>query len=70
MKKFYQLSHIEFDFDGEDLSEEVKDCITYEAKETLWDSPTEEQLVDMITDNVGYCVKSLSYDSVINSKPQ
>jgi len=64
MKKFYQLSHIEFDFDGEDLSEEVKDCITYEAKETLWDSPTEEQLVDMIADNVGYCVKSLSYDLV------
>ena len=32
MKHFYQVTHIEFDFDGEDLSEEVKDCITYEAK--------------------------------------
>ena len=32
MKHFYQVTHIEFDFDGEDLSKEVKDCITYEAK--------------------------------------
>ena len=32
---FYQVTHIEFDFDEVDLSEEVMDCITYEAKETL-----------------------------------
>lgn len=64
MKKFYQVTSIEFDFDGEDLSDEVKDCITYEAKECLWDSPTEEQLVDIISDNVGYCIKSIDYDLV------
>ena len=45
----------------EDLSEEVKDCITYEAKECLWDSPTEDDLVDTISDVVGYCIKSIDY---------
>ena len=64
MKHFYQVTHIEFDFDGEDLSEEVKDCITYEAKECLWDSPTEDDLVDTISDVVGYCIKSIDYDIV------
>ena len=63
-KHFYQLTHIEFDFDGEDLSKEVKDCITYEAKECLWDSPTEDDLVDTISDVVGYCIKSIDYDIV------
>ena len=64
MKKFYQVTEIEFDFDGEDLSDQVKDCITYEAKDCLWDSSTEEQLVDIITDNVGYCIKSIEYELV------
>lgn len=64
MKKFYQVTEIEFDFDGEDLSDQVKDCITYEAKQCVWDSPTEEQLVDIISDNVGYCVKSIEYELV------
>ena len=52
MKHLYQVTYIEFDFDGADLSEEVKDCITYEAKECLWDSPTEDDLVDTISDIV------------------
>ena len=64
MKRFYQVTHIEFDFDGEDLSQQVKDCITYEAKQDLWDSPSEEQLVDIISDNVGYCIQSITYDIV------
>ena len=60
----FSLIRIEFDFDGEDLSQEVRDCITYEAKETLWESPTEDDLVDTISDIVGYCIKSIDYDIV------
>ena len=60
----FSLIRIEFDFDGEDLSQEVKDCITYEAKETVWESPTEDDLVDTISDIVGYCIKSIDYDIV------
>ena len=60
----FSLIRIEFDFDGEDLSQEVRDCITYEAKETLWESPTEDDLVDTISDVVGYCIKSIDYDIV------
>ena len=64
MKVFYQVKQIEFDFDYEDITESDKDSIIEDVKECLWDSPTEEQLVDIISDNVGYCVKSLSYDLV------
>jgi len=60
----FSLIRIEFDFDGEDLSQEVRDCITYEAKETVWESPTEDDLVDTISDIVGYCIKSIDYDIV------
>ena len=60
----FSLTRIEFDFDGEDLSQEVRDCITYEAKETVWESPTEDDLVDTISDVVGYCIKSIDYDIV------
>ena len=60
----FSLIRIEFDFDGEDLSQEVRDCITYEAKETVWESPTEDDLVDTISDVVGYCIKSIDYDIV------
>ena len=60
----FSLTRIEFDFDGEDLSQEVRDCITYEAKETVWESPTEDDLVDTISDIVGYCIKSIDYDIV------
>ena len=60
----FSLIRIEFDFDGEDLSQEIRDCITYEAKETVWESPTEDDLVDTISDIVGYCIKSIDYDIV------
>ena len=60
----FSLTRIEFDFDGEDLSEAVKDCITYEAKQGVWESPTEDALVDTISDVVGYCIKSIDYDIV------
>ena len=62
--KFYKVTEVEFDFDYEDLTEDDKQSIVNDTKECLWDSPTEDQLVDIISDNTGWVVTSLSYDIV------
>lgn len=58
---FYKVTEIEFDFDGEDLTQEEMDEIINDTKSCLWDSPTEEELADTITNNTGWCIKSLQY---------
>jgi len=60
--KYYQITNIEFDFDDEDLTDEEKDEIVSESKKCLWDSPDgEDSLADVITNNTGWCIKSLEY---------
>ena len=61
----FQVPEIEFDFDYEDLTQEEKDEIIQETKSCLWDSPDgEECLADVITNNTGWCIKSLSYNTI------
>jgi uncharacterized lipoprotein YmbA len=62
---YYKITNIEFDFDGEDLTQEEQDEIIQEATNCLWTSPTEEDLVDTISDNTGWCINSLSYDVIV-----
>ena len=62
---YYKITEIEFDFDYEDLTDYEKKEIVDDAKNCLWDSPNEEDLANVISDNTGWCVKSLKYD-VIN----
>lgn len=61
---YYKVTEIEFDFDYEDLTQEEKDEIIQETKSCLWDSPNEEDLADVITNNTGWCIKSLSYNII------
>jgi hypothetical protein len=62
---YYKVTNIEFDFDDEDLTQEEQDEIIQETKSCLWDSPNgEESLADVITNNTGWCIKSLSYDTI------
>ena len=62
---YYKVTEIEFDFDYEDLTQEEKDEIVSETKSCLWDSPNGgESLADVITNNIGFCVKSLSYNII------
>jgi hypothetical protein len=61
---YYKVTEIEFDFDGEDLTQEEQDEIINESKSCLWDSPNEKDLADVITNNLGWSVKSLKYDIV------
>ena len=62
---YYKITKIEFDFDGEDLTQEEKDEIIQEATNCLWTSPTEEELTDTITNNTGWCINSLAYDVIV-----
>jgi len=58
---YYKITKIIFDFDDEDLTEDEMNEIVEEATSCLWTSPTEEQLTDTITNNTGWCIKSLQY---------
>ena len=61
---YYKVTEIEFDFDDEDLTEEEKNEIINGTKLCLWNPPTEEDLADVITNNTGWCIKSLSYNVI------
>jgi len=62
---YYKITEIEFDFDGEDLTEDEQNEIVSETKSCLWDSPNgEESLADVITNNTGWCIKSLAYNVI------
>lgn len=61
---YYKVTNIEFDFDGEDLTSDEQNEIIEEAKSCLWTSPTENDLVDTITNNMGWCIKSLQYEVI------
>ena len=61
---YYKVTTIDFDFDGEDLTQDEQNDIIQEATNCLWTSPTEEDLVNTITDNMGYGINSFSYDVI------
>jgi hypothetical protein len=61
---YYKITDIEFDFDDEDLTVDEQNEIIQEATNCLWTSPTENDLVDTITNNMGWCIKSLAYKIV------
>ena len=62
------VEKIEFDFDDatdEQISQEEKDFITNNAL-GVWSVDEEDELVDKITDKVGWCIKSIDYT---NNRP-
>ena len=61
---YYKVTNIEFDFDGEDLTQDEQNEIIEEATNCLWTSPTEEDLNQTIANNIGYGINSFSYDVV------
>jgi hypothetical protein len=65
----FQVTTIEFDF-TDDLYEEALDVesqdeIYNEVLGQIWDVEDEEDLVDEITANYGWCVKSIDYRHVL-----
>jgi predicted hydrolase (HD superfamily) len=60
----FKITQIDFDFDYEDVTEEEQNEIMTDTMSYLWDSPTEEELVDVITNNTGWTIKTLQYEKV------
>ena len=59
------VTNIEFDFDDESfgydpLTKEEENSII-EQTLGLWDVDSEDELVDKITDTIGWCIKSIDY---------
>jgi predicted hydrolase (HD superfamily) len=60
----YKITSIEFDFDYEDVTEEEQNEIMTDTMSYLWDSPSEEELSNVITNNTGWTVTNLQYEKV------
>tara|TARA_Y100001937_G_scaffold4185_1_gene5459 strand:+ start:1001 stop:1195 length:195 start_codon:yes stop_codon:yes gene_type:complete len=62
----FNVSNIEFDFSDatdEQISQEEKDYINKKALRT-WDVDSEDELVDHITDQTGWCISSIDYNLI------
>jgi hypothetical protein len=62
----FQVTQIEFDFtddSGENLELSVQEEleITDETISQIWDADDAEHLVDKISDETGWCIKSIDY---------
>jgi len=60
----FKITQIDFDFDYEDVTQEEQNEIMTDTMSYLWDSPTEEELVNVITNNTGWTVTNLQYEKV------
>ena len=54
------VEEIEFDFDSEFISKDERIQLTQDTL-GVWHVTEEDQLIDFITDSVGWCVKSIKY---------
>ena len=54
------VENIEFDFDEEFISKEERIGITQDTI-GVWHVEDESELVDKITDTMGWCIKSIDY---------
>jgi len=65
----YEIKNIEFDFEdsyGQLPYDEQMEVYKY-VFETMWDVDNEDELADLITDQTGWCVKTLEYTVVSES---
>lgn len=64
----FQVTEIEFDFtddlDEEALDQESQDEIYDEVLNSLYEADDEDDLVDLITDSYGWCIKFIDYKPV------
>ena len=54
------VEEIEFDFDEEFISKDERIQLTQDTL-GVWHVTEEDQLIDFITDSIGWCVKSIKY---------
>lgn len=66
----FQVTAVEFDFDDDEIEEQSKDEVNYKQEAIdsvlgeIFEVEHEEQLCDVISDQVGWCIKNLIYRRV------
>ena len=60
----FQVNHIQFDFDGEDLTNDEKIDIL-DDNIGMWEADDEDDLIDEISTASGGCIKSIDYRTIL-----
>ena len=62
----FQVTKIEFDFAGDNLfTENERLDLIEETIGSIWDVDDEDDLIDEITNDAEYCIKSIDYRHVL-----
>ena len=70
----FQVTQIEFDFTddigdgdtmGDFLTDQYKQSLVDETIEGIWEADDEDDLIDEITNDAEYCIKSIDYRHVL-----
>ena len=61
----FQVNHIQFDFDDEDLTNDEKIDIL-DDNIGMWEADDEDDLIDEISTASGWCIKSIDYRHVLS----
>lgn len=65
----FLVTEIEFDFDGEDFipapSKTFKEELISYVRTAIWHVEEEDELVDFISDETGFCIKSINYRKLV-----
>jgi hypothetical protein len=67
----FQVTQIEFDFSSDDptwgdVDPDYQKEITEETISQIWEADDAEHLVDKISDETGWCIKSIDYSDTLN----
>lgn len=60
----FLITHVDFDVDNDDLTSEEL-ALDYVGE--IWEADDEDDLIDEITNDAEYCIKSIDYRHVLNS---
>jgi hypothetical protein len=59
----FLITHVDFDVDNDDLTSEEL-ALDYVGE--IWEADDEDDLIDEITNDAEYCIKSIDYRHVLN----
>ena len=65
----FQVTQIEFDFDDleeSQIADEYKQELTDEMIGSFWEACDEDDLIEEITNETGWCINSIDYRHILN----
>jgi hypothetical protein len=65
----YKVTDIEFDFEDSsgELPYDEQVAVVQSVLDDVWEVYSEDELADVITDDTGWCIKSLNYLEITES---